>query len=191
MKTKQIASLLIISGSLFILACKHEVKYSTNGFTNKADAINSVTDSGKEGKWIEYSDINDDSISDSSKAVYYTLTIYKMGKKFGTVRQYFKSGVIRNEWTYTNGQISGLSKEYDENGKLKSEYPYSGGKIDGVAKLYYAGGKVSAERTFKNGNEMAEKRYFENGKVSADITYINGFPGEVKMYDTTGTEIIH
>jgi hypothetical protein len=84
MKGKTTSTLLIITCCFILFACEHP----ENGFTNKAEAKNEFRDSLKDGKWFEYVDSTQTYTTDTN-APYYSLTIYKTGKRYGIARIYY------------------------------------------------------------------------------------------------------
>ena len=58
--------------------------FAQDDFTNKTEAKNQMTNGLKEGKWLEYLNEAGDFITDTNKATYYQLTVYKAGKPTGS-----------------------------------------------------------------------------------------------------------
>jgi antitoxin component YwqK of YwqJK toxin-antitoxin module len=124
--------------------------YPDSGFTNKAEAKNLMVNGLKEGKWIDY---YKDTIvgigegrhskevptTDTSKANEYHLTVYKKAQSIGTLRTYYKNGI------------------------LKDETPQTYNKIDGVEKRYYETGKIEAKVIWKNCRVIKVINYDDNG----------------------------
>lgn len=185
-----------------------------SGFTDKAEAKNLLVNGLKEGKWVEYE--NERGITNETSAIFYMLTIYKTGKPFGIVREYFISGTLEHETPYKNGKINGIQKWYYQSGKLKEEDTFIKGKENGVLKTYYESGKLESELPFKNGGMIGggksyyesgkiesvdkdttinrniyitEKSYYEDGKLKSKTLWYNPAEGDTIYYDSTGNEI--
>src|ERR1700722_17507506 len=100
-----------------------------SGFTNKAEAKNLLVHGKKEGKWIEYTNIEADQsfTTDSNGAINYHLTIYKHGIPVGIQWGYYMNGKLWSKTPWTNSKINGIVTEYYKNGKLKRESSYNMG----------------------------------------------------------------
>ncbi|MGP8215607.1 MAG: hypothetical protein ACLQQ4_08600 [Bacteroidia bacterium] len=98
--------LIIILSFSFTLTSIGQQNPLDSGFTNKAEAKNLVINGKKEGKWLEYIKRiqldNIDVTNDTNLAGHYKLTIYRAGKPFGIMRQYYMSGKLMSETKYTN-----------------------------------------------------------------------------------------
>ncbi|MGP8214130.1 MAG: toxin-antitoxin system YwqK family antitoxin [Bacteroidia bacterium] len=158
MKIKFVSSIIIALSWAVLPAA------AQNGFTNKAEAKNMMKDSLKEGKWVEYFDENQDTTSDTSQVVYYSLTEYKAGNPVGIVREYYKSGKLYSETPYSaDGHIDGVLKNYYESGVLSYMVPYVYGKKEGVERYYYPDGKIQSETKYDSGLPEVSKKYNEDG----------------------------
>jgi len=155
----------------------------------------------KEGKWIEYWDYNH-YVTDTNKGYeIYILTIYKKGKPYGIVREYYKCGKIEREIPYVNGvekwysengyewgeyptingKRDGIAKEYFK-GMLTKEAPFNNGKLNGVVKEYIESDKVIKETPYSNDDKNGiEKWYYENGKVFKVVPYKNGVKDGIEI----------
>jgi antitoxin component YwqK of YwqJK toxin-antitoxin module len=136
-----------------------------SGFTNRDSAKNLKVNGVKEGKWVENLPFH---------AAYYVLTIYKAGKAWGKVRQYYPNGKLCLESTYVDGKKNGLERAYSKNGQLVAETPFINNQINGIEKDYF----VSADyRTimYKNGKkkEMPPQDSL-NGTLIVETSYVNG-----------------
>lgn len=109
------------------------------GVLTKAQAKNEMKNGMKNGLWVEYMDMMGKPTTDTA-APYYTLSMYKKGKK------------------------NGLTNSYSKSGKLQSSTPYTDDKLNGTATYYYENGKVKGQSTWKKGSWVSRKDYDENGK---------------------------
>ena len=148
MKTK---FLIIITLILAFSCIINSVIAQGNGFTNKDEAKNEYKDSMKEGKWIEYLNLQMKNTTKDS-ASYFRLVIYNGGEENGIVRYYrIKDESLEEERPYTDGKINGMVKGYYPSGELFLEDPYSNGQREGMEKTYYENGKIISETSFYNG----------------------------------------
>lgn len=107
------------------------------------------------------------------------------GKKNGTWKYYYTSGIIRKEGTYKHGLENGYFKEYDKDGNLLTTSKYIDGilqedvaelaKLD-VRKDYYPDGKVKIAATYnKEGKlEGIRREYAEDGSIEKSYIFKNG-----------------
>jgi hypothetical protein len=132
-------------------------------FTDKAEAKNQLVNGLKEGRWIEYLNSEKKTISDSTGATYYCLSIYANGKVCGVQRHYTVKGVLCQVTPYVDGKTNGILKVYWGNGKIFRIFPYQNGVMNGIVKEYYKSGKIKSEKTFTNGVQGQTIYYGENG----------------------------
>jgi antitoxin component YwqK of YwqJK toxin-antitoxin module len=171
------------------------IDYPDSGFTNKAEAKNQKLKGIKEGKWME----NENIVADDSNELldaenHYKLIVYKAGKPYGIVREYYtRSNKLFTQTPYINshGEKNGVEKEYTENGVLVNECTYVNDKENGVCKVWDFNGILRSEETYNNGiKDGKEKRYDINGKLFEEIIYTNGVAGVAKYYDGSGPYLI-
>lgn len=146
-----------------------------------------------------------------SAGVILTLTQYKMGfiqkseiinrrdksgLKQGLWKEFYPSGVLKNEITYLNDKMSGYLKEYSPKGSLINTTKY----IDGVlqkdapelAKLdvktaYYEDGSVKYTATYKDGvAEGIQREFSQEGKVVNAKVFVGGVLTGEGILDTAG-----
>ncbi len=153
------------------------------GFTDKLEAENKYKDSLKEGKWVEYYTGNNE-IVDASNAVYYRLTIFRAGQPNGMVREYFDPRHIKSEIQYVDGKKSGTEKEYYSSGVLWRKIPYKNDKINGMVISYYENGNREFEIPYRNGKkDGTEKDYYISRELNWEKPYVNDtLNGIVKEY---------
>ncbi len=182
-------------------------------FTNKEDARNSYMNGLKDGKWIEYADVNFNKVTDTN-APYYILTVYSAGKPCNISRRYFKDGKLRDVFRFKNGLPNGIKTSFYESGKIKDEIPFTDGKINGVARTYYENGHLKGETVYLFGVENGTARnyyengtlqgkatfqygkingvaitYYENGKECCEMSYVNGTVSSKISYDKNGRRL--
>jgi antitoxin component YwqK of YwqJK toxin-antitoxin module len=156
---------------------------------DKISAKNEYKDGLKEGLWVEYSDSEHHTVTDTS-APYYFVSNYKKGKPCGIVKGYYKDGKLWVEENFTDGKPDGLTKQYYKNGVIETETLFINGMRSGIQKAYDENGKLSSEVGFANGKpDGIYKAYYENGKVKSETIYNKGVEGETKHYDENGNEI--
>ncbi len=142
-----------------------------------------------------------------------TLTQYKMGfvqreekmnrrdadsLKQGVWKQFYPSGIIKNEVTYSDDKMNGYLKEYSVSGSLVSTTKYVNGVVQKnapeLAKLdvrteYYEGGIVKFTGTYKDGVAEGIHRVFSpEGKVLSAKVYADGVLTGEGILDTIGRQ---
>ncbi len=142
-----------------------------------------------------------------------TFTQYKMGfvqreekinrrdankLKQGTWKEFYPTGVIKNEATYSDDKINGYFKEYSPKGSLVNTTKYVNGVIQNnapeLAKIdvrteYYEGGIVKTTGTYKDGvAEGIHREFSPEGKVIAAKMYADGVLTGEGILDTAGRQ---
>lgn len=96
-------------------------------------------------------------------------------KREGLWKGYYRSGVIKNELNYKNGQADGLYKSYNEQGNLILQYELSKGELTGEAKSYFPNGKLKWEGNYSTeGKEGLRKEYYGTGELYSEGKYEKG-----------------
>ena len=107
--------------------------------------------------------------------------------KQGEMRKYDFEGNLINECEYKNGLEHGNEKEYYKSGKLKFEAKYlEGEKIQ--IKKYYENGNIQLEIKYKKDSDKGKgKEFYENGKIKYEGEYCyESRYGEGKEYNDEG-----
>ena len=136
--------------------------YPDSGFTNKADAKNLMVNGKKDGKWVEYGFlfwiIRADTLD-------YTLIEYRHGLPVGIMREYFMNGNLKGEVHYDmDGKRNGMANGYYKNGILRAEFPFTNGQLNGSLISYCSNGAIDSEATYINGvKNGVVKHYHPNG----------------------------
>ncbi len=210
--------ILLLSLS-FSIAAIGQIEYPDSGFTNKAEAKNLMVNGLKEGKWVECLDgmfhiITDSAylklIRDSNEKCspyginFYSLSVYRAGKHYGTTRWYLLDWKLWCEYPYIDDNLNGIYKIFYQNGKVKEESTFTNNITNGKARWYYPNGKIERVMTSdmgkikdvkyfdENGEQILNgiaKFYDENGKIQFDITLKNGKKKKTRYYNVTGNEI--
>lgn len=104
-------------------------------------------------------------------------------KKEGVVKEYYKSGQLKNETNYKDGKREGLYKRYNESGQLEYEANYKADQRDGLEKDYYEKSildiffkpnQLRSETNYKDGKrEGLHTRYHYNGNFLHKTYYKN------------------
>ncbi len=140
-----------------------------------------------------------------------TLTLYKMGfvqkeekinrrdankLKQGGWKEFYPTGVLKNEINYTDDKMNGYFKEYSTKGSLLNTTKYINGVIQmnapELAKLdvktsYYEGGVVKFTGTYKDGvAEGIHREFSPEGKVISAKVYVDGVLTGEGILDTAG-----
>lgn len=203
--------------TIYLIACFliSIVSTAQNGFFDPNSAANKYLNGFKDGKWVEYVDTNWVPTT-KENAEYYRCVVYKAGKPFGIVRDfyisgqmkyegkiiqfdpeiiydgkcrwYFRNGTLSKEITYVNGEECG-GKGYYVSGTVWFECaPCVNGKANGVKKWYYKSGALEAEVPYVNNlHHGIQKVYYESGKLEAETHYENGeIRDTIKVYYPSG-----
>ena len=101
----------------------------------------------------------------------------------GLLREWFDNGVLKLEYSMTDGIKNGICKRWYKNGQIDIMYNYNNGKLEGIQKKWYKNGKIRAEWSYINDKlhgssiEYASdgliisKRYYENGTLLDEKTF--------------------
>jgi antitoxin component YwqK of YwqJK toxin-antitoxin module len=81
------------------------------------------------------------------------LIIYEYGN-LSMKKEFFKTGIVKQEIPYVDNKIHGILKEYYETGAVKYESNCAYGKNDGPLKKYDKNGKLISTKYFKNGKKV-------------------------------------
>jgi uncharacterized protein len=142
-----------------------------------------------------------------------TLTQYKMGfiqreeklnrkdangLKQGVWKEFYPSGIIKNEVNFTDDKMNGYFKEYSPKGSLVNTTKYVNGVVQTnapeLAKLdvrtsYYDNGAVKFTATYKDGvAEGIQREFSPEGKVIGAKVYVEGVLTGEGILDTAGRE---
>jgi len=182
--------LILILSFTFIISARAQ-DYPDSGFTNKAEAKNLMVNGLKEGKWVEYIDDTLQVTANESKASFYRLSIYKSGKIYGIINQYYKNGKIECTTPYTDGKRNGLEKVYYKTGELEWEIPFTKDKENGISKKYYTNGRLEFEFPYTNSKLNGfEKIYYKNGNLQSETEWLYSHKTDnTKNYDKNSNEI--
>jgi len=130
----------------------------------------------------------------------------------GIVKQYYDSGALFTEATYTSNRREGFTCIYREDGPLWIEIPFKNDKAEGISKEFYPNGKLFKSTSFRNGKldgrscefyesgalrvewsalggklEGNSREYFENGALKDEWENVDGKPeGQTKEYFENG-----
>ncbi len=142
-----------------------------------------------------------------------TLTAYKMGfiqreerinrkdekgMKQGVWKEFYPSGVMKNEVNYSDDKMNGYFKEYSVKGSLLNTTKYSNGVIQlnapELAKLdvkttYYDNGAVKFTATYKDGvAEGIQRAFSPDGNVIGAKVFVDGVLTGEGILDTAGRQ---
>lgn len=142
-----------------------------------------------------------------------TITDYKMGfiqkeekinrrdaknLKQGVWKEFYPTGVLKQEVTYSDDKMNGYLKEYSTTGSLLNTTKYINGalqtNVPELAKLdvkteYYDNGQVRFTRTYKD--DVAEgihREFSPEGKVVGAKVYVEGILTAEGILDTAGRQ---
>ncbi len=90
-------------------------------------------------------------------------------------KNFYPSGKLQSEITYTDSIRDGQSKFYYENGNLKEERNYVNGKVDGTVKHYHENGTLAEIFSIIDGKrEGPTSVYDSTGNYVNDISFTSG-----------------
>ena len=85
------------------------------------------------------------------------------GARDDVVYEYYESGILKSETSYTNGQKNGLFFEYYPTGIRRLELTYKNDVLNGGARWYNPDGTVLARVRIKDGQITVGLKYDTNG----------------------------
>lgn len=113
-----------------------------------------------------------------------------LGRYQGLWKEFYTTGEIRSEGSYTDSKRFGKWKFYYRNGKIEQTGDYKNGKPNGNWFWYFEGGNLLREETYINGLEDGlSTEYSDSNTVVAKGDYVNGlkqgpwleYSGDMKM----------
>ncbi|MCK5029342.1 MAG: hypothetical protein KAR57_06895 [Bacteroidales bacterium] len=111
------------------------------------------------------------------------------GSKEGVWKEFYRTGILKEEETYLDGKLNGYVKLYNEEGKLVESIKYNNGEVSLDSNDFDSNIEIKEEfdinenlifsGSFKNDIPIGVHRYFDsNGKVKSSKTY--DFFGKMK-----------
>ena len=125
-----------------------------------------------------------------------TVTLFQCGKKHGSLKKWFESGVKSYSAEYTDGKLDGISSTWWRNGKLRSTSNFKDGVPEGVQLQWYKSGAKFKVRQLANGIEDGiQQSWRENGKIYNNYEAKNGRIFGLKRanlcYELTDEEVVY
>lgn len=97
------------------------------------------------------------------------------GKPEGYWKNYFESGILKNEGNRRNFQLDSVWKFYNDKGRIIKSISYAEGKKNGFTITYdTAGYVVSKEQYISDIKQGLSYNFYPSGKVKQTIPYKNG-----------------
>lgn len=88
--------------------------------------------------------------------------IYKMGKRIGVLKQWWRSGAVRRRCNYNDdGEKAGWERRWHENGKLNWEVFWINGEKDGWQRTWSDNGRLVHQEFWKNGDRDGWQCYWD------------------------------
>jgi S1-C subfamily serine protease len=122
-------------------------------------------------------------VCSASEAEYYRLiTLDANGKSVGKVRDYYITGELQWEGSFSYFSRTGDKKSicegvciwYYKNGKKESEVTFVHGKMEGILLSWYESGKKRSEQEYKNDKRNGASLFWhENGKLYRKYLFID------------------
>jgi antitoxin component YwqK of YwqJK toxin-antitoxin module len=146
---------------LFIFLCQSALAQSKSDTLNQLDASTGL----KQGYWIVLNSVK--KLPDYPAEAKVEEGKFADSKKVGVWKNYFASGKIKSEITFTNNRPSGYAKMYYENGKVQEEGNWENNRWTGAYKSYYENGQAFYDFTYtpSGKREGEQKYYYENGQI--------------------------
>ena len=102
-------------------------------------------------------------------------------------RTHYRSGQIRQELPYCDGQLHGTVRTWHKSGVLALEEPYVEGRLHGVCRQWSEDGKLLGSYKMVQGSGV-RKKWHDNGQISLETTIAEGeFKGRTRTWLRDGT----
>jgi hypothetical protein len=114
---------------------------------------------------------------------------YKDDTPNGPFKFYYKSGKIKREGTFKEGQFEGENVKYYENGSVEYSGEYNNGKEEGLFMFFDEDGWLTDSTYYLSGKQHGEHySFFSSGELEYFRNYQNGLmEGEFKQFDKNDT----
>ena len=113
---------------------------------------------------------------------------YKNETCNGEIKFYDEKKILSSRITLKDGCFHGLWEEFYKTGEIKEQKLYENGELNGEFKSYYTRNRLNISGEYKYGKETGEvKIYYENGNLNSIVNYENGVKeGRYKIYYENG-----
>lgn len=122
----------------------------------------------------------------------------KAGMKYGVWKEFYSTGIVKTECTYSQNKKNGYLKEYNLKGELLNttkyvddeliENPPELARLE-IFKSYYDDGSVKSEGTYRDGvPEGVFREFAEDGKITGAKIYKDGILTREGLYDERNKE---
>ena len=120
------------------------------------------------------------------------LGVFKDGLREGIHKEWFRSGNLKDEISYSNGLKDGEFRYWDDKGQLLKEGHYIKNNLDGFIKEWYHNGNIKLEVNYKNGAMHGLRtEWYKSGHKWSEQIMENGYVVSGKHFYNDGTEITH
>jgi antitoxin component YwqK of YwqJK toxin-antitoxin module len=114
------------------------------------------------------------------------------GLRVGTHKEWFRSGNLKDEISYSNGLKDGEFRYWDDKGQLLKEGHYVKNNLDGLIKEWYHNGNIKLEVNYKNGAMHGLRtEWYKSGHKWSEQIMEKGYVVSGKHFYNDGTEITH
>jgi antitoxin component YwqK of YwqJK toxin-antitoxin module len=140
-----------------------------------------------EGKWIQYFDYRNGAEvgSEDKSSPFYRVTMYKAGKRFGSVKEYYKTGDLWYEAFFNSDWSTVVQKDYYSNNKLILRDSILDDKGNHKIETYYGNGKLDSKFVITI-NVLGDcKVDVQNPDGDLGVELIGVISGEIQQYDET------
>ena len=109
---------------------------------------------------------------------------YKLDKKDGSEKKFYKNGNISEISEWSNGINNGLTIRYYESGKVMSRLYYSDGILNGEYNIFNSNESIKIQGKYKNNKREGKWIYYkDNGHIESEINYTNGIADNQEELD--------
>lgn len=119
---------------------------------------------------------------------------YKEGVKHGMSIKYYRAKtkdgepIKSEEIEYKDGKKDGIWKQYYESGKIKLNATYSNDLVEGLWTYYFESGKIYITGKYIKSLKEGIWYYFEENGKKTEIEYVNGIPKNKEELDLKFTK---
>jgi antitoxin component YwqK of YwqJK toxin-antitoxin module len=88
-------------------------------------------------------------------------------------RHFYRSGLLREEIPFRNGQRHGVHRTWHKNGVLASEEPYVNGLLHGICRQRDEAGRLLGKYRMVRGTGI-QRAWHENGQLQMEVSTVRG-----------------
>lgn len=110
------------------------------------------------------------------------------GGLFNGIYNTYSSGILKDQWCYTNDKLNGRWRTYYPSGMLEYQSYYADDILNGLSKTYYPDGVLKKQYFSINGAiEGDSTNWHPNGRLYTSVTYVRDLMhGPAQFWDISG-----